>query len=86
MPHVDIGATRTAAGQVAGAAEDTRGLVDAARVATTAAGELSESVTQQVLHPLEGLLALRLGQLGEELDAMSRGMEDLADHTEQATG
>ncbi|WP_131103247.1 hypothetical protein [Ornithinimicrobium sufpigmenti] len=86
MPHVDIAATRTAATEIAAAAEDARGRVDPARVATTAAGELSESVSQPLLHPLEGLLSLRLGQLAEELEAMSRGMDDLADHTEQATG
>lgn len=86
MPHVDVAATRTAATEMVAAAEDTRGLTDPARVATTAAGELSGSVSQPVLHPLEGLLSLRLGQLAEELEAMARGMDDLADHTEQATG
>lgn len=86
MPHVDIDATRTAASQMGAAAEDVTGLVDPARVATTAAGELAESVSHHVLHPLQALLTLRLGQFGEELEAMSRGMDDLADHTEQATG
>lgn len=86
MPHVDIAATRRAAAQVGTAADDTRSLLPEAQVASTAAGELSGSVSLHVLHPLQGVLTSRLNQLGEELDALRRGMDDLAHHTEQATG
>jgi hypothetical protein len=86
MPRVDIAATRAAASRLGDAAGGTRELMGLARVGAAAGGELSASLSQEVLHPLEAVLVLRLGQLGEELEAMARGMDDLADNTARATG
>lgn len=85
MPKVDVAATRAAAERLRRAAEGLR--TGSAGVSVGgAAAELGASVTQHVLHDLDGLIALRLVDLGAELDAMASGMTELADHTARATG
>ena len=85
MPHVDIAATRRAARQLEQAGDTARGAIATGR-ATDCADELAGSASLPVLYPLTGALALRLGQVATELEAMARGMQSLADHTSTATG
>ncbi|SOC58148.1 hypothetical protein [Ornithinimicrobium cerasi] len=85
MPQIDVAATRAAARGLAGTAAALPGEAAGAGV-SGAAAELDGSVTQHVLHDLDGLVSLRLLDLGAELEAMAAGMTELADNTARATG